>query len=280
VDLTFNYLASDVMGTESTYKIIRVTGATPIVWPNSAADAINHQATTTGVSSFSDWTLATPSAPTASSGAIVGRIIDDSGLPIAGAVVRLDGAQTRKTITDANGNYRFSKVETTGFYTVTPSRVDYNFNPFNRSLSQLDNQTEAVFGGSFTGDALNPLDTPEYFVRQQYVDVLGREPDEAGFNFWSDRILVCGNRGSPRGQPAWGWWTMQPAFVRSVSRWQQSSLSNRSSSSQAPSSITYIKARSGAGRRLPSTPLTGGRSSAVQLWKPKTGVCRKLRPAG
>jgi hypothetical protein len=29
-------------------------------------------------------------------------------------------------------------------------------------------------------------------VRQQYVDILNREPDEAGFNYWSDRILVCG----------------------------------------------------------------------------------------
>ena len=34
--------------------------------------------------------------------------------------------------------------------------------------------------------------TPEYFVRQHYLDFLGREPDEAGFNFWSDQILSCG----------------------------------------------------------------------------------------
>jgi hypothetical protein len=42
------------------------------------------------------------------------------------------------------------------------------------------------------GEITNPLDTPEYFVRRQYVDVLGREPDEGGFNYWSDQILVCG----------------------------------------------------------------------------------------
>jgi Domain of unknown function (DUF4214) len=39
---------------------------------------------------------------------------------------------------------------------------------------------------------LNPLDTSEYFVRQQYVDFLGREPDEAGFNFWVNNIESCG----------------------------------------------------------------------------------------
>jgi hypothetical protein len=44
----------------------------------------------------------------------------------------------------------------------------------------------------FNSDSLNPLDTPEYFVRQQYVDILGREPDEGGFNYWSEEILKCG----------------------------------------------------------------------------------------
>ena len=38
----------------------------------------------------------------------------------------------------------------------------------------------------------DPIDTPEYFVRQHYLDFLGREPDESGFNFWSDQILSCG----------------------------------------------------------------------------------------
>jgi hypothetical protein len=30
-------------------------------------------------------------------------------------------------------------------------------------------------------------------VRQHYLDFLGREPDEAGFNFWSDQVLSCGS---------------------------------------------------------------------------------------
>jgi len=39
---------------------------------------------------------------------------------------------------------------------------------------------------------LNPLDTTEYFVRQQYLDFLGREPDEAGLHFWINNIESCG----------------------------------------------------------------------------------------
>jgi hypothetical protein len=42
------------------------------------------------------------------------------------------------------------------------------------------------------GGALNPLDTTEYFVRQQYLDFLGREPDQDGFNFWVNNIESCG----------------------------------------------------------------------------------------
>ena len=32
-------------------------------------------------------------------------------------------------------------------------------------------------------------------MRQLYVDLLGREPDEQGFNYWSAQILACGNDG-------------------------------------------------------------------------------------
>jgi hypothetical protein len=61
-----------------------------------------------------------------------------------------------------------------------------------QSFSQIGQTTNSIFSATATGQTANPLDTPEYFVRQHYVDFLGREPDEAGFNFWSDQILECG----------------------------------------------------------------------------------------
>ena len=138
------------------------------------------------------WTFSTL-APTASDGSVTGRIVDQSGNPVEGAVVRLEGTQNRKFITDANGFYRFDNVETNGFYTVTPARANYSFTPQVRSFSQIGESTEAAFGATLTTSTLaNPLDTPEYFVRQHYVDFLNREPDEAGFNFWSDQIIECG----------------------------------------------------------------------------------------
>jgi len=131
------------------------------------------------------------SAPTAATSTVTGRILDLDGNPVEGAVIRLNGTQDRKTITDAKGNYAFSEVETNGFYTVTPSRVNYNFAPVTRGFSALGAHTEASFGAAANGNHLNPLDTTEYFVRQQYVDFLGREPEEKGFNDWTDTINNC-----------------------------------------------------------------------------------------
>jgi hypothetical protein len=131
-------------------------------------------------------------APTAADGMVGGRILDDNGNPVEGAAVRMSGTQSRLTITDAQGNYRFDNVETNGFYTLTPERVNFTFSPSQRSFSQLGEHTDAAFTASASGGTLNPLDTTEYLVRQQYVDFLGREPDEAGFNFWVNNIEACG----------------------------------------------------------------------------------------
>ena len=142
---------------------------------------------------LSPFVVALGNTPTAASGVVSGRLTDPNGMPIAGAVLNLSGTQNRKFISDANGNYRFEDVETSGFYTVRPTRMNYSFSPAERSFSQVGNETEAAFTGTATGGSGNPMDTAEYFVRQNYLDFLGREPDESGFNFWSDQILSCGS---------------------------------------------------------------------------------------
>ena len=37
----------------------------------------------------------------------------------------------------------------------------------------------------------NPIDTNEYFVRQQYLDFLNREPDQGGFDYWTAQLNQC-----------------------------------------------------------------------------------------
>ena len=80
---------------------------------------------------------------------------------------------------------------------MTPSLTNYHFSPADRSFSLIGNKTDAVFTAS--RDAVisgNAIDSAEYFVRQHYIDFLNREPDESGFNFWSDQLLECGSNAS------------------------------------------------------------------------------------
>jgi hypothetical protein len=131
-------------------------------------------------------------APTAAAASISGKITTADGVALAGVTMNLGGSKTAKVISDSNGNYIFNDIDTGNFYTVTPKLINYHFGPESRSFSLLANMTDAMF--TATRDAVisgNPIDTPDYFVRQHYVDFLGREPDEAGFNFWSDQISSC-----------------------------------------------------------------------------------------
>lgn len=60
-DLTFNYLTADIPGTatEANFKLFKYDGALTQV--ASTLDAVNNKAAATGITSFSDWTLAEPS---------------------------------------------------------------------------------------------------------------------------------------------------------------------------------------------------------------------------
>ena len=75
---------------------------------------------------------------------------------------------------------------------MTPELANYRFAPANRSFSLLANKTDAGFTGSpDVANAANPIDTNEFFVRQQYLDFLGREPEYAGLNYWTGRLNQC-----------------------------------------------------------------------------------------
>ena len=57
--------------------------------------------------------------------------------------------------------------------------------------------TLTVAGQTFTvnqsGAQPNPIDDSRFFVRQHYLDFLGREPDPPGLAFWVDNIESCGS---------------------------------------------------------------------------------------
>src|SRR6185369_6795503 len=41
-------------------------------------------------------------------------------------------------------------------------------------------------------EAGNPIDEASFFVKQQYLDFLNRQPDQSGLDFWTNQITSCG----------------------------------------------------------------------------------------
>ncbi len=190
-DLQFQYLAGDVAGNENAYKLIRVSGGTPVAFPASTVSVVNHTASLNGVTGFSDWTVGEAAAPTAAPGSIRGQITRTNGEPMGGVTIYLSGSVIDRAITDASGNYRFETLAADGFYTVTPALADYGFSPATRSFSLAGNRVDAGFTINDAAASANVIDASEYFVRQQYLDFLGREPDHGGLIYWSDQLNAC-----------------------------------------------------------------------------------------
>jgi hypothetical protein len=42
-------------------------------------------------------------------------------------------------------------------------------------------------------EAGNPIDEASFFVKQQYLDFLNRQPDQSGWDFWTNQITSCGS---------------------------------------------------------------------------------------
>jgi hypothetical protein len=58
---------------------------------------------------------------------IAGNVADENGAPLSGVTITLSGSQSVVTVSDAQGNFRFSNLPTTGAYTVTASKRHYTF---------------------------------------------------------------------------------------------------------------------------------------------------------
>jgi hypothetical protein len=95
------------------------------------------------------------------------------------------GDAAPKTISVLLVNEAF--VEGNKTFTVTlsnPSPTTAIGNPDTATVTIVDDDT--------VPPVANPIDSAQFFVRQHYLDFLGREPDAAGLNFWAGQITACG----------------------------------------------------------------------------------------
>lgn len=92
-------------------------------WSNRLLQCSNDTACKDGVKQSLNGYLSTSPAPSFN---ISGHVTDDTGAPVVGATVTLSSSQSQSvtTMTDANGDYAFMNLPTSGEYSVTATRND------------------------------------------------------------------------------------------------------------------------------------------------------------
>jgi Tol biopolymer transport system component len=116
-------------------------------------------------------------------------------------VVNVDGGNPRQLIDEStaafNGNPQYDPAwSPDGAKIVFRSGGLFVMNADGGGISNITG-TENPWGFSWQALSLNqpspnPIDDPQLFVRQHYLDFLGREPDPAGLAFWTNEITSCG----------------------------------------------------------------------------------------
>jgi hypothetical protein len=91
---------------------------------------------------------------TSSAISLSGRVLDNSGNPLAAIAMILSGTASGNGTTDAGGNYSFGNLPA-GNYTVTPTSVAYSFSPANQIFNNLSSSGIANFVGTRTTVNIN-----------------------------------------------------------------------------------------------------------------------------
>jgi len=147
-DLSFTYPVADVNGIEADYRVWR--GTTNLCAGGPCVNTGTHVAgPVTGVTDFSNWTVAESSALAAVSATISGRIVDQNGRGIHNMVVTLIEQNLNRRIvrTSSFGYYSFTDVQTLQTVTVSPSAKRFVFTP---SIFVLNGDATVNFTGTPT----------------------------------------------------------------------------------------------------------------------------------
>jgi hypothetical protein len=131
------------------------------------------------------------------------------------AFARCDYATTVDTLTFASGEFSktFSIPLVDDAYAEGVETVGLRLS--NAIGANLGTQTTAflrIVDDNFT-PGVNPINSSPFFVRQQYLDFLSREPEQAGFDAWLSVLNACSDVNN---NPACDRITVSSSFFRST----------------------------------------------------------------
>jgi hypothetical protein len=161
-------LASEVPSPSPTSDTSTPTSDTSGPTSDTSSPATDSSSPTTDSSSPTTDTTS-PTSGSDSPHSVVYKIsgrVTNSGQPIAGVKIRLEGSKATTAITDANGYYAFNDLRAGGSYTVTPIHDKADFKPLNRSFDNLTQDGSADFAGNVQRDQEPPVKCDESRERQ------------------------------------------------------------------------------------------------------------------
>jgi Tol biopolymer transport system component len=113
-------------------------------------------------------------------------------------------ANVKHNYAPALGTLRFAPGEASKTISIALTDNGYVQGNLSFKIMLSDNEGNATFVGAIkeaavtvldrdtAPRAMNPIDDARYFVRMQYVDFLNREPDQGGWDYWTNEIMRCG----------------------------------------------------------------------------------------
>jgi hypothetical protein len=147
---TINTIAEDDPVQYVRSRFISVLGRDPdpaahFYWSDLLIHCFDNSACVdSGKAALNDYLSKQPSARFA----ISGRITDEQKVGMAGVKITLSGAQSVATITDADGNYDFTNLPTSGRYEITPSKDNYVFDATSETFITPSEDQIADFAAS------------------------------------------------------------------------------------------------------------------------------------
>jgi len=148
----------------------------------SAVVTVTRSGDTSGTAAV-DFAIADPTAYVPCTEANGGVAAQNCDYTLVAATVRFAVGETTKTLTIPVVDDAY--VEGAEVLNLKLS------NATGASLGSQSVATLTINDNDSVPPSINPIDDAHLFVRQQYLDFLSREPDQGGWNFWTEQITSC-----------------------------------------------------------------------------------------